>query len=111
MQTWVIDHRGPTGAGSLVSLPADSRLRVVLQLVCSHRPSPGGTNCCRGHMKLTPVDGRKLTPSRDPARAEPGRNGVLSVEDWAEIRRPYRPEGLPIKQIGRVLGVPKNTVK
>jgi transposase len=36
---------------------------------------------------------------------------VLSVEDWAEIRRLYRAEGLPIKQIVRVLGVSRNTVR
>jgi transposase len=36
---------------------------------------------------------------------------VLSVEDWAEIRRLHRAEGLPIKQIARVLGVSRNTVK
>jgi transposase len=36
---------------------------------------------------------------------------VLSVEDWAEIRRLRRSEGLPIAQIGRVLGISRNTVK
>jgi transposase len=36
---------------------------------------------------------------------------MLSVEDWAEIRRLYRAEGLPIKVIARVLGISKNTVK
>jgi transposase len=36
---------------------------------------------------------------------------VLSVEDWAEIRRLHRAEQLPIKQIARLLGVSKNTVK
>jgi hypothetical protein len=36
---------------------------------------------------------------------------MLSVEDWAEIRRPHRAEGLPIKVIARVLGISKNTVK
>jgi transposase len=36
---------------------------------------------------------------------------VLSVEDWAEIRRLYRAEGMPIKQVARMLGVSKNTVK
>jgi transposase len=36
---------------------------------------------------------------------------VLSVEDWAEIRRLRRAEGLPIKQIARVLGVSRNTVR
>jgi hypothetical protein len=30
---------------------------------------------------------------------------MLSVEDWAEIRRLHRAEGLPIKVIARVLGV------
>jgi transposase len=33
------------------------------------------------------------------------------VEDWAEIRRLRRAEGMPIKQIARVMGVSKNTVK
>jgi len=36
---------------------------------------------------------------------------VLSVEDWAEIRRLHRSEGLPIKEIARVLGVARNTVR
>jgi transposase len=36
---------------------------------------------------------------------------VLSVEDWAEIRRLCRAERMPIKQIARVMGVSKNTVK
>ena len=36
---------------------------------------------------------------------------MLSVEDWAEIRRLYRAERMPIKVIARVLGCSKNTVK
>jgi transposase len=36
---------------------------------------------------------------------------VLSVEDWAEIRRLRRAEGLPIKMIARTLGVARNTVR
>jgi len=36
---------------------------------------------------------------------------VLNVEDWAEIRRLSRAEGMPIKAIARVLGVSKNTVR
>jgi transposase len=36
---------------------------------------------------------------------------VLSVEDWAEIRRLHRAERMPIKQIARVMGCSKNTVK
>jgi transposase len=36
---------------------------------------------------------------------------VLSVEDWAEIRRLHRSEGLPIKEIARVLGISRNTVR
>jgi transposase len=36
---------------------------------------------------------------------------VLSVEDWAEIRRLHRAEQMPIKQIARVMGCSKNTVK
>jgi transposase len=33
------------------------------------------------------------------------------VEDWAEIRRLHRAEGLPIKAIVRVMGVSRNTVR
>ena len=33
------------------------------------------------------------------------------MEDWAEIRRLYRAEGMPIKQVARVMGCSKNTVK
>jgi len=36
---------------------------------------------------------------------------VLCVEDWAEIRRLRRAEGLPIKVIARVVGVSRNTVR
>jgi transposase len=36
---------------------------------------------------------------------------VLSVEDWAEIRRLHRAEQMPIKVIARVMGCSKNTVK
>ncbi len=36
---------------------------------------------------------------------------MLSVEDWAEIRRLHRAEQMPIKTIARVLGISKNTVK
>jgi transposase len=36
---------------------------------------------------------------------------VLSVEDWAEIRRLRRAEGMPIAQVARMLGVSRNTVK
>jgi transposase len=36
---------------------------------------------------------------------------VLSVEDWAEIRRLHRAEGMPIKMIARVLRVSRNTVR
>jgi transposase len=36
---------------------------------------------------------------------------VLSVEDWAEIRRLHRAEGLPIKTIARTLGISRNTVR
>ena len=35
----------------------------------------------------------------------------MAVEDWAEIRRLHRAEGLPIKLIARTLGVSRNTVR
>jgi transposase len=36
---------------------------------------------------------------------------MLVVEDWAEIRRLHRSEGLPIKMVARVMGVSRNTVR
>jgi transposase len=45
------------------------------------------------------------------ALAEPGREQVLKVEDWAEIRRLRRAEQMPIAQIARVMGISRNTVK
>jgi transposase len=36
---------------------------------------------------------------------------VITVEDWAEIRRLYRAEGLAIKAITRRMGVARNTVR
>lgn len=36
---------------------------------------------------------------------------MLSVEDWAEIRRLRRSEGMAISEVARMLGVSRNTVK
>ena len=36
---------------------------------------------------------------------------MIAVEDWAEIRRLHRSEGLAIKEIVRVTGVARNTVR
>ncbi len=36
---------------------------------------------------------------------------MLDVENWAEIRRLHRAEGLPIREIAQVMGVSRNTVR
>ena len=36
---------------------------------------------------------------------------MISVDDWAEIRRLHMAEGLPIKQVARVMRVSRNTVR
>jgi transposase len=45
------------------------------------------------------------------AVVEPGRKQVLIVEDWAEIRRLRKSEGVSISEIARVMGCARNTVK
>ena len=47
---------------------------------------------------LTPFDRVSAHLSREERRE------LLSVEDWAEIRRLHRAEGLPIKTIARDVG-------
>ena len=36
---------------------------------------------------------------------------MINLEDWAEIRRLHRAEGLPIKELARRFGVSRNTVR
>ena len=36
---------------------------------------------------------------------------MLNVEDWAEIRRLHRAEGMAIKAVARRLGIARNTVR
>jgi hypothetical protein len=36
---------------------------------------------------------------------------VLTVENWAEIRRLHRAEGVPMKEVAHRLGVARNTVR
>ena len=36
---------------------------------------------------------------------------MLSMEDWAEIRRLHRAEGVSIKEIARRTGLARNTVR
>lgn len=36
---------------------------------------------------------------------------MISIEDWAEIRRLHRAEGIPIMEISRRLGVARNAVR
>lgn len=36
---------------------------------------------------------------------------MIKVEDWAEIRRLHRAEGMPIRQIARIKNVSRNTVR
>jgi hypothetical protein len=36
---------------------------------------------------------------------------VITLDEWAEVRRLHRSEGLPIKAIARKLGISKNTVR
>lgn len=37
--------------------------------------------------------------------------GVISVDEWAEIRRLHKAEEMPIKMIARHLGIARNTVR
>src|SRR5437763_16286451 len=37
--------------------------------------------------------------------------GMIDVEDWAEIRRLHRAEGMGVRAIARHLGIARNTVR
>ena len=50
-------------------------------------------------------------PKPFPASWEWSEPEVLSVEDWAEIRRLHRAEKMPIKAIARMLGISRNMVR
>jgi transposase len=52
-----------------------------------------------------------LTSFLESLGCGPRRKRVLSVEDWAEIRRLRRSERLSISEIARVMGIARNTVK
>ena len=43
--------------------------------------------------------------------ASQGEGRVINVEDWAEIRRLHRAEGMSVKAIVRRLGLARNTVR
>jgi hypothetical protein len=67
---------------------------------------------CRRHVKTDPLSAVEIDPLPRPwLESSRGGSEVLSVEDWAEIRRLHRSEGMPIKAIARVVGCSKNTVK
>jgi hypothetical protein len=62
--------------------------------------------------------GPRLCPARTPGlwfrvNADPPLNdrGVLKAEDWAEIRRLHRAEGMAVRVIARRLGISRNTVR
>src|SRR5262249_372884 len=76
-------------------------------------PAVSAGHMSGGREKCTPRGNRKWTIwSVTLALSEPGRTeGMLAVEDWAEIRRLRRSEGMPIQVIARVMGVSRNTVK
>ena len=43
--------------------------------------------------------------------ASQGAGKVITVEDWAEIRRLHRAEGMSIRAIARHLDIARNTVR
>jgi hypothetical protein len=53
----------------------------------------------------------EICPLRSGNSGPSPRWGGVDVEDWAEIRRLHRAEGVPIKETARRLGVARNTVR
>ena len=87
---------------------------IRLSEISEARPSRRRCGGCRRRLKTDPVaSAGNLTPSAETlARTEPGGpKGCCHVEDWAEIRRLHRAEGMPIKVIARALGISRNTVR
>jgi Helix-turn-helix domain of resolvase len=63
--------------------------------------------CGMCHEPYWPGRGNRIltTFPENLALDELGREQVLNVEDWAEIRRLRRAEQMPIAQIARVMGI------
>ena len=77
---------------------------------------------CRRRLKLTPYHRAKIDPlwsgpPLDVMELEPWLHAgqgvwrVIDVEDWAEIRRLHRAEGMGIKAVARRRGMARNTVR
>src|SRR3954453_23866123 len=65
----------------------------------------GVTRSCRRRAETDPL----ATGWDRPPSVEAG--GVITLEEWAEVRRLHRAEGVPIKEIARRLGLARNTVR
>jgi hypothetical protein len=120
------DNRERTRAVQLNAIYPELRTGVEARparplKIARHRASlrhPSITSAVKGPRKVCQI--RKLPPyqrlNSDPlwgspgSWCEPGGREVLAVEDWAEVRRLHRAEGMPVKAIARTLGILRNTV-
>src|SRR4249919_1904930 len=78
------------------------------QRVRHHIPRPHPNKMITDQIRSTVY---RIDPLVTLAGVEPGRKQVLIVEDWAEIRRLRRSEGVSISEIARLIGCSRNTVK
>ncbi len=90
------EHHPPPAAGSKPNPPLRSPIQSVWVASFSTIAMASSSSV---------VDTRWRRVKTDPSDDD---REVLNVEDWAEIRRLHRGEGLPIRAIARQLGVGRN---
>src|SRR5438552_446031 len=112
-------HAGGRHLSRKDSSPCGHRRRPRgILLTCESSQAARGEARCRHRVKTDPYQrcgfhhlSQHPCQVKGYGHGEPGRKGVIDVEDWAEIRRLHCAEGLSTKAIVRGLGVSRNTVR
>jgi hypothetical protein len=99
---------------NLLDVPSDRDCPFATVVCCPLGHAKGTIHDLLGAISAPTVGGKRILitarqPKIDQLPRDPGWS--RAGEDWAEIRRLRRSEGMAISQIARVMGISRNTVK